>query len=313
VRPAQHGVGLVDAAHQRQHPPCHVHIVARLAKASQIGRGRAPAGPPGADDLPIRRVPGALGFRPSSLVGSEQRQAGRSDHVTHRHAAPIAAMELKALDQTGVRESLEPALRCRDRAIRTEPQVQLAAEDVRESRDQLEQFDIAPVRLERRWGSRPSRPANRVREVELDELAIARSRGLGRRRRPRLPSYGIPRRRSDRCGGRRLKLGAGPLAIDRVRSGTLPVGLAQVGSVTSTAFALAGGVQRDALAIDAQRDRAGNERRLASLVGRPTRDRVMLGQMQARIRPAELRETVDAGTYRVGELGHRQADGAVAK
>ena len=57
--------------------------------------------------------------------------------------------------------------------------------------------------------------------------------------------------------------------------------LTQVGAVAPATGELSRGVQREPLAVDRQRDRLGDERRLAPLRGDPARDRVVLGQVQA--------------------------------
>ena len=72
-----------------------------------------------------------------------------------------------------------------------------------------------------------------------------------------------------------------------------PVGLAQVGQMLSAALELTGRVQRNALVIDPQRDRLGDERRLAPIVGDPAHNRVVVWQTQAHVGMAERGEMPD--------------------
>ncbi|HEY4897634.1 MAG TPA: hypothetical protein VII01_16305 [Solirubrobacteraceae bacterium] len=82
-------------------------------------------------------------------------------------------MELHPLDQTGVSEPLEAALRRGGRSSRVEMPVDLAGEDVCKGRDQGKdlQIELVRVNVERDRG-RPPR-ASALRSIKVDQLAKA--------------------------------------------------------------------------------------------------------------------------------------------
>src|ERR1700730_10186131 len=198
-------------------------------------------------------------------------------------------MELETLDQAGVGKALQPTLRRGCRAPGVESSVNLARQHVPQAGDERKHLQIERIGVN--WFGRlhPLRPAHAVRPVELDQLAIAVSWSRGEAR------TSVVRRR--RPGSRRrlhvlaLDLGTGTRA--------LPVWLLQVGQVASAALDLALNVQREALLIDADRDRLGDERRLPPFWSGPAGDRVVLGKMKADIRMAERRQVLDTGTHHV--------------
>ena len=94
-------------------------------------------------------------------------------------------MELEAVDERRVGEPLQPPLRRRNGAARVEMAVQLARENVAQTRYKCEHVEVEAVGLERaRCGdARPG--AHALREVHLDELAEAFARARGKRRESR--------------------------------------------------------------------------------------------------------------------------------
>ena len=65
------------------------------------------------------------------------------------------------------------------------------------------------------------------------------------------------------------------------------MGLSQIGAMSPSPSKLSCGVQGQALAVDLQWQRLGDEGRLATSGRAPARDRVVLGQMQSYIRSTE--------------------------
>ena len=65
--------------------------------------------------------------------------------------------------------------------------MQLATEDMLEPRDQLEHREVERFRLDRTGCRRALRPAEAVREVELDELAKALAGSVRQRNRSHRP------------------------------------------------------------------------------------------------------------------------------
>jgi hypothetical protein len=73
-----------------------------------------------------RRLLVALSLGRVAVRRAHDPEARGRDHVAHRHSSSVASMELKALNQPGIRESLEPPLcRC-DGPISVEPAMDLA-------------------------------------------------------------------------------------------------------------------------------------------------------------------------------------------
>src|ERR1700730_11238424 len=155
----------------------------------------------------------------------------------------------------------------------------LARKYVPERGDEGQDLEIELIVLERARRCDPPRPANAVRPVELDELAI----GLGRdRRQARHLTHGgrwRRRARSARCDRRGL--------ARMIARPAVPVWVAQIRTVAPSALELTSGVHRNALRVDAQGDRLGDEGRLAPFWCRPACDGVMLWQVQPGGRVAE--------------------------
>ena len=196
---------------------------------------------------------------------------------------------------------------------RVEAAMELAGEHVSHRGDQREHLQVERVGLERAARRCAPGPAHAVRAVELDQLADS-----SRRESPGAAPLAASRTvGGDGAATRRPGAGSPSAAAAARRRPRLrpprrpiPVRLAQVGEVAPAALVLARGVQRDALVVDAQRDRLGDERRLAPVGGGPARDRVVLGQVQPDVGLPEAREALDARPHRVGELRHRQRGGA---
>ena len=156
----------------------------RLRQRERPARRRARRGAPGAARLAARGAR-AAGLATSAQAPARGRRRARpparsssqtrgGDHVAHRHASAVAAVELEALDQSGVGQALEPSLRGRRRAPRVEPAMQLAASARASSGDQRRASrDRAGRARAMRGDSTAPGPAHAVRAVELDELAEA--------------------------------------------------------------------------------------------------------------------------------------------
>jgi hypothetical protein len=80
-------------------------------------------------------------------------------------------MELEALHQSGVGQTLQPPLGGGRRAPRVDPSMDLAAEDVPQGADQREHLEIAGIGVERaRHAAR--RASHGLGAIELDKLSI---------------------------------------------------------------------------------------------------------------------------------------------
>ncbi len=169
----------VDGMLERQRPAGDVHVVARPSQHAIALHRRRRRRRPG------QRLHVCLLHRREPVVGVQQREAKRGDRVAHRHAAAVAAVELKAPHQTRIRQALQTALRRRGRPLRVEATVDLAAEHMSHTGDEREDLEVERFGFQRPWLEHGLGPAHAVCAVEVDELAVAVRWGARCRRRRR--------------------------------------------------------------------------------------------------------------------------------
>ena len=112
-----------------------------------------------------------------------------------------------------------------------------------------------------------------------------------------------------RAGGGKDRLGRGSMPVLSLVVRAVPMGLAEGVELASAALVLASVVPRDALGVDGDRGRLGDERRLATFGADPAGQGVVLGQMQAYLGAAEDWELVVYGPDLIGVRGHHEIGG----
>ena len=128
--PAHVATGIGKQALEREHPACHVYLVAGLAQHALAAGGRACGGAGSRGPL----LAGPLGF--------EQLETDGRHHVAHRHASAIAAVELKAGDEASVPEALQPPLRGGGSARGVEATVDLTRQHMPEAGDEGQDLQV---------------------------------------------------------------------------------------------------------------------------------------------------------------------------